>query len=67
MARCNSDTTRSPPCVCHTPRRSGSAPVRLGIIGLGLRTEVLLVSLFAIEGVEIVGVGVRVGAGRRVG
>ena len=35
------------------PRASGPAPVRLGIIGLGGRTEVLLVSLFAIEGVEI--------------
>jgi len=32
------------------------ASVKLGIIGLGARTEVLLVSLFALEGVEITAV-----------
>jgi predicted dehydrogenase len=38
------------------PRHARPAPVRLGIIGLGVRTEVLLASLFAIEGVETVAV-----------
>ena len=54
--RKSSASPRATPRTRRAPRRSGPEPVRLGIIGLGLRTEVLLVSLFAIEGVEIVGV-----------
>ena len=56
MASRKSVATPRPARARRAPRRSGPAPVRLGIIGLGVRTEVLLVSLFAIGGVELVAV-----------
>ena len=56
MASRKSAAAPRPSRARRAPRPSGPAPVRLGIIGLGVRTEVLLVSLFAIEGVEPVAV-----------
>ena len=42
-----------PPELREDPGMKHERTVKLGIVGLGARTEVLLVSLFALEGVEI--------------
>lgn len=54
--RTSASASRRPVSAARPRRRPRLAPVRLGIIGLGVRTEVLLASLAGIEGAETVAV-----------